>query len=98
MDTIVDMYIYIDIPTFERLSLFPCCENHVLKGATIKGENMLPIGSIFFPSIVDPIRIENNFKGHSIYKLQKLNYVKVNEGAQWLIGRVLDLRPRERGL
>ena len=23
--------------------------NNVLKGATIKGKNMLPIGSIFFP-------------------------------------------------
>ena len=52
---------------------------------------MLPIGSIFFPLIVDPVGIENKFKGHSIYKLQKLNYVKMNEGAQWLSGRVLDL-------
>ena len=38
-----------------------CTENHVLKGATIKGKNMLPLGSIFFPLRVAPIKIENNF-------------------------------------
>ena len=32
--------------------------NLVLKGATIKGKNMLPIGSIFFPLRVTLIRIE----------------------------------------
>ena len=35
---------------------------HILKGATIKGKNMFPIGSIFFPLKVAPMRIENNFK------------------------------------
>ena len=34
---------------------------HDLKGATIKGKNMLPIWSIFFPLEVAPMRIENNF-------------------------------------
>ena len=34
------------------------------KGATIKGKNMLRIGSIFFPLKVAPMRIENNFKGY----------------------------------
>ena len=31
---------------------------NVLKGATIIGKNMLPIGSIFFPLKVTPMRIE----------------------------------------
>ena len=39
--------------------MFQCRGNygHVLKGATIKGKNMLPIGSIFFPLKVAPMRI-----------------------------------------
>ena len=37
--------------------------NLVLKGATIKGKNMLPIGSIFFSLIVDHMRTENTCKG-----------------------------------
>ena len=61
---------------------FPRRENHVLKEATIKGNNMLPIGSIFFPFRVASMIIENNFKGIL--------------GAQWLSGRVLDSRPRGR--
>ena len=36
--------------------MFQGRENHVLKGATIKGKNMLPK--------VAPIGIEYNFKGH----------------------------------
>ena len=32
---------------------------------------MLPIGSIFFPLRVGPMRIENNFKVHSIEKLRQ---------------------------
>ena len=47
--------------------------NHVLKGATIKGKNLLPVGSIFFPLKVAPTQIGNNFKGHLIEKLPKLN-------------------------
>ena len=43
--------------------LFPCQENHSITGATVKGKNMLPIGSIFFPLRVVLIRIEYNFKG-----------------------------------
>ena len=35
--------------------------NHLLKGNTIKGKNMLPIGSILFPLKVAPMRIDNNF-------------------------------------
>ena len=48
--------------TFERQSMFQRSENDVLKGATIKGKNMLPIGSIFFPLKVATRRIENIFK------------------------------------
>ena len=33
-----------------------------LKSATIKGKNMPPIGSIFFPLKVSPMRIKNNFR------------------------------------
>ena len=39
---------------------------------------MLPIGSIFFPLKVAPMRIENNFKGHLILKLEKLNYINMS--------------------
>ena len=42
-------------------------------GVTIKGKNMLPIGSIFFPLRVALMRIETHFKGHQIEKLPKLN-------------------------
>ena len=38
--------------------------NCVLKGATIKGKNMLTIGIIFLPLKITHIRIDNNFKGH----------------------------------
>ena len=51
--------------------------NHVLKGATIKAKNMLPIGSIFFPLRVAPTRIENNFKRHYLEKPTKLNYANM---------------------
>ena len=37
---------------------------HVVKEATIKGKNMLAVGSIFFPLKVAPMRIENKSKGH----------------------------------
>ena len=33
-----------------------------LKMGTIKGKIMLPIGSVFFPLRVAPMRIENNFE------------------------------------
>ena len=57
--------------------------NHVLKVATIKGKNMLPIGSIFFPLKVAPMehilsfkvapmRIDDNFNGNLIVKPPKL--------------------------
>ena len=38
--------------------------NQFLKGAPIKGNNMLHIGSILFPLKVAPLRKGNNFKGH----------------------------------
>ena len=38
---------------------------------------MLPIGSIFFPLKVAPIRIENILKRHSIEKLPKLSLLKL---------------------
>ena len=43
---------------------------HTLKGATNKGKNMLPIGSIFFPLKVAPMRTDS----HTIEKPPKLNY------------------------
>ena len=46
--------------TFERYGIF----NHLLKGATIKGKNMLPIGSIFFSLKVAHMRIGDKLKGH----------------------------------
>ena len=46
--------------------------SHTLKDTTIKGKNMLPIGSIFFPLKVVPVRIDNNFKGHLIEKNAKI--------------------------
>ena len=57
--------------------------NHALKGATIKGKNMLPIGSIFmgnifFPLKAAPMRKENNFKGHLIEKTPKSNYANMS--------------------
>ena len=42
------------------------------------GKNMLPIGSIFFPIIVAPARIDNNFKGHQIEKPQKIKYANMS--------------------
>ena len=39
------------------------CFNHVLKGPASKGKKKLPIGKIFFPLRVTPMRIENNSKG-----------------------------------
>ena len=45
-----------------------------LKWATIKGKNMLPIGSIFFSLKVAPMRINNNFKEYKIEKPPKLKY------------------------
>ena len=53
------LYLYGQYPNFEL-----DCRFQRIKGATIKETNMLPIGSIFFPFRVAPMRIENNFKGH----------------------------------
>ena len=50
--------------TFERWSIFQHRRNYLLKVTTIKGKNMLPIESIFFPLKVVPVRLGNNFKGH----------------------------------
>ena len=46
--------------------------------AAIKGKNMLPVGSIFFPLKVAPMRIENKFKWHLIEKPLELKYANVN--------------------
>ena len=43
-------------------------EETTFKRASIKRKNMLPIGSIFFPLKVDPMRIDNNYIGHWIEK------------------------------
>ena len=50
--------------------MFQCRGNHILKGATIIGTNMLPMGSIFFPLKVGPMRIDN--------KPPKLNYANMS--------------------
>ena len=51
-----------NVPKFHKILIKTIqLRNHVLKGATIKGKNMLP-GSIFFPLREAPMRIEN--KGH----------------------------------
>ena len=56
--------------SFERYNMFQCRGNHVLKEATVRGKNMLPIGatfkgknmlhlwSIFFPFKVAPMGIK----------------------------------------
>ena len=46
---------YVGICIVKPQSTFHCRGNHVLKGVTIKGKNMLPIGSIFFPLRVAPM-------------------------------------------
>ena len=37
--------------------------NHILKGPTVKGKNMLPLASIFLALTVAPMRLDNNSKG-----------------------------------
>ena len=44
--------------------------NNILKGATIKGKNMLPIGSIFLPLKVVHMRIVNDLKGIKLRNCQ----------------------------
>ena len=51
--------------------------NNVLKAATIKRKDILPIGSIFFLLKVAPMRIESNFKMYQIEKLPKLIYANM---------------------
>ena len=46
----------------------------MFKGATVKGKNILSIGSMFFPLKVAPKRIDNNIKCHYIEGQPKLNY------------------------
>ena len=53
--------------------LDPAQVKHSTTALPIKGKSILPIGSIFFPSKVVPMRKENNFKGHFIEKTPKLN-------------------------
>ena len=52
-------------------------ETMSFKRATVIGKNMLPLGSIFFPLRVAPMR-KDFFKGHQIEKLPKLNYVNIS--------------------
>ena len=62
--------ICIDKPTFERNSQFArrwaTIKEKIMPpaGATIKGKNMLPRGSIFFPLKVAPVRVESKLKAH----------------------------------
>ena len=60
----LSMLVSVSVSINQLLSIFQCGGNHILKGATFKGKNMLPIGSIFFPLRVAPMWIENDFKGH----------------------------------
>ena len=46
--------------------MFQRNEIHVLKGPTVIGKNMIPIGSIFFPLKVAPIK--------QIYKIRTFNW------------------------
>ena len=46
--------------------------NHGFNGATNKGKNMLPMGSIFFPLNISPIRIETNWKWALKWETAKL--------------------------
>ena len=50
----------------------------MLKGATIKGKNMLPVESILFPKKVASVKYENNFKGPYIEKPPKLYYTNMS--------------------
>ena len=52
--------------------MFQSQGKHVLKVATIREKNMLPIGSIFFPLIVAPMRVENNLKGIKLKKNEEM--------------------------
>ena len=53
--------------------LEPAQVKHSTTALPIKGKNMLPIGSIFFPFKEAPMRKENNFKEHFIEKPPKVN-------------------------
>ena len=64
-------------PTFELWSFFQRRRNHILKGATIKGKNMLPIGGIFFHFKVARMMKVNNLKGHFIEKPSNLDAAKI---------------------
>ena len=46
----------------------------MFKVATVKGKDILSIGSIFFALKVAPKRIDYNIKSHYIEKPPKLNY------------------------
>ena len=58
--------------------MFQRRENHVLKGATVKGKNMLPIGSILYPLKVAPMRVEAIFFCITFMKPPKLNYTNMS--------------------
>ena len=49
----------------------------LLKLATIKGKNMLPIGHIIFSLRVAPLRIETNLKGILPLKRQGKNVFEI---------------------
>ena len=68
-----------DKPTFEQQSMFQYQGNHVLKGATFEGKNMLPIGSIFFPLRVAHVRIEYSMRVKLLTE-HHLEFLSINEG------------------
>ena len=47
------------------------------KGAIIKGKNLLPTGSIFFPLKLAPMHIENNFKLALLHTILRVYYTNI---------------------
>ena len=62
----ISMFISIVKTIFEWYSMLQGRGNQILKGATIKGKNMLPM------------RIEKKIKGHYIKKSLKLDYTNMS--------------------
>ena len=64
--------------------------NHVLKVATIKGTNMLPIGLYFISSIGWHLENRNYSKGHKITKPPKTNNANMPVFLHYLIPGILN--------
>ena len=66
-------------------SMFQHRGNHILKGATSKGKNMLPKGSIFFPLKVAPVRTEKTLNGVKLRnrQIKLLQYVIILKSSEF---------------